>query len=255
MVDFNPELKRKLSLLKIKQRQAQNRYFWRSIIVSLVAGGIFSLAIFPHWQIKTQSQIKIEGDRYILSSAIYQALNFNYPQSAIAVPTQKIENRLGAMPIIKSVRVTKTILPPAVKIALEERIPVATAVSSGQVGFLDDKGVWLDPNFYDLKNNNLNLSDLKIVNFQPQYSQAWAKIYDLIIAYPTIGIREIHWDDVGNLFFVTENFKVFLGTNSSLLKKQFIALASFPNLATNKELQPISQIDLTNPDVPTIDKH
>ena len=251
----DPQLKQKLSLLKSEQRKIQYCYVWRSFVVSIFAGGMIAFAMSPRWQIKQQSQIIFKGDRLVKAAKLYPTIKISYPQSIVTIPSQQIERQLKSIPALESVRVNKTIFPPLVNIYIQERIPVATAVSSGKVGFLDRQGVWLDPSLYDPDNSKLPLTTIKVINFQPQYNTVWSEIFDLIAVYPTIDIKEVYWDRVGNLFLVTSNFKVLFGRDRSLLKHQFAILATFPDSALNKNLQNVAQIDLTNPDVPFLEQH
>lgn len=250
-----PELKQKLTLLKTKQRKLQRHYLYRSLVVSLFAGGILASILFGNWQIKDRSQIKIIGDRFINSAIISDSINIPYPQSIITIPSQQIESQLQSIPALQAVQVIKTIFPLSINIYLQERIPVATAISLGKVGFLDSQGVWLEPILYNHQQANFSSIEIKVVDFQPKYSTVWSEIYSLITAYPTLDVQEVHWEDGGNLFLVTSRFKVIFGADYSLLKRQFATLASFPDLATNQDLQNISQIDLTNPDVPFLEQY
>lgn len=243
------ELKQKLSLLQRKQQIRQRCYLWRSLVVSSLAGGLFTLAMSSYWQIKSLSQVRIQGDRNLASSTIEDRLKITYPQSIITISTGQMNRQLRSIRALQSVRVTKSLFPPKVYIDLQERVPVAVAVASRKVGFLDREGVWLDPSFYE----NVELlpyDSIKVVNFAPKHSRIWSEIYSLTIAYQTVNVREVHWDEGGNLWLITDNFKVFLGMDSSLLQRQFATLASLPDSQSEPSLLNVIQIDLTNPDVP-----
>lgn len=244
------ELQQKLSLLQRRQQTRQRCYLWRSLVVSGLAGGIFTLAMSSYWQIKSLSQVRIQGDRNLASSTIEDRLKITYPQSIITVSTGQINRQLQSILALQSVRVTKSLFPPGVYIDLQERVPVATAVASGKVGFLDREGVWLDPSFYDNAATLLPSNSIKVINFASKYSKIWSEIYSFIVAYQTVDVREVHWDEGGNLWLITSNFKVFLGGDSSLLKRQFATLASLPNSDSEPSLLNVTQIDLSNPDVP-----
>jgi cell division protein FtsQ len=248
------DLEKNLSLLKAKQRQVQRCYLYRSLLVSAFAGGILAIIMSYNWQIKAQSQVIVQGNRFLAASAIFNLLQLSYPQSIASFPIQNVEEQLRSIPALQSVRVTRTLFPPSINIYLQEKIPVATALSSGKVGFLDRQGVWLEPNLYDYRKTNFPLTKIKVVNFQPQYSKVWSEIYRSIVAYPATDIKEVRWDSAGNLFLIANNFQVILGSNHSLLKKQFATLASFPDFTTNKKLHNIAQIDLTNPDTPFLEQ-
>lgn len=250
-----PDLQKKLSLLKAKQRNVQRHYLYRSLIVTTLAAGTLVASLSESWQIKTQSQVILEGDRFVADSAIFNTLKITYPQSIVTFASQDIESQLRSIPALQSVKVSKTLFfPPLVTIYLQERTPVAIALSSGKVGFLDSQGVWLEPALYNYTENNLSLIKIKVVNFKPQYSKVWSEIYSLIVAYPTIAVKEVHWDNVGNISLRANNLKVILGSNYSLLPKQFATLASFPDFTSHKKLENTAQIDLTNPDTPFLER-
>lgn len=250
MAHSSSELQQQLFRLQRKQQTKQRCYLWRSLFVSSLAGGILTLAMSSYWQIKSSSQIKIKGDRNLAVATIENRLQISYPQFIVTVSTGQINRQLESIPALESVRVTKSIFPPGVNIDLQERIPVAMVVSSTKVGFLDRQGVWLDPSFYEEPENLLPSNAIKVVNFVPQYSIFWSEIFSLITTYQTLDVREVHWDDRGNLWLITSNFKVFLGSDNSLLPRQFAALASFPDSNTERNLHNVTQIDLSNPDVP-----
>ena len=249
------ELKQKLTLLKTEQRKLQRRYLYRALWVSSVAGSIIALAFSNFWEITDSSQIAIYGARFADTATISQLIDLPYPQSIINVPTQNIEARLRSISALRSVRVGKTIFPPSVGVYIEERIPVATAISRGKIGFLDREGNWLKPDMYDYQQSDFPASAIKVINFKPQYSAIWSEIYSLIVAYPQLKIVEIQWDDGGNLILLGDKFKVLLGANPSLLEKQFVALANFADLASSDRVKDILLIDLTNPEIPLLESN
>ena len=116
-----PELKRKLAILSLKQRQARSRYLWRSLVAS---GFIASLLLgfsSPHLQISKPEQIMFIGDRKIDTTAVYQTLKDNSDRAFFfqnrvpwTIDSQKITRQLEAIPALKSVKVSKTMLPPTV---------------------------------------------------------------------------------------------------------------------------------------------
>lgn len=249
MAHSSDELQQQLSWLQRKQQTQQRCYLWRSLFVSSLAGGILTLAMSSYWQIKSPSQVRIKGDRDLAVSTIENRLQISYPQSIITVSTGQINRQLQSIPALESVRVTKSLFPVGVNIYLQERVPVAIAIASGKVGFLDRWGVWIDPNFY--KNAELLPSNsIKVVNFAPRYSIIWSELYNFTVAYQTLDVREVHWDEQGNLWLITNNFQVFFGSDNSLLQRQFATLASFADFDTEQSLHNVTQIDLSNPDVP-----
>ena len=257
-----PKLNQKLSRLRFEERQVQNRYLWRSLLVCAFVGGLVSAALSPYWKIKSPEQFQLKGDRFTNPEAIYNVLQI--PQkSAIAksqvtfafqdlaiwkIDSKAMDRQLEAIPALRSVKVNKKLFPPSVNIYLQERIPVVVATAAGEVGFLDYQGVWLDPTWYKPQTKNLPLTKIKVVNFQSDYQAIWTKIYQLINAYPNIEVKEIQWQEEGNIVVITNGFKAVLGNDETLLERQFASLASFTDSAKAKNLTGFSQIDLKDPE-------
>ena len=246
------ELQQKLAQLDKQRHKIQQNSLWRAAVVSTFAGTILAALFSPYWQIKERSQIQIKSDRFLNSLAIYDTLNIAYPQSILTVPTQQIKNQLEKVTVLQSVQVTKTIFPPSINIYLKERVPVVTAMSEGKVGYLDHQGVWLDPQVYNYQHPDVPLTSIKVVNFKSQYSKVWSQLYALINTYPTIEVREVHWNEQGDLLLVTKKHQIILGSDYALLNDQFAVLASFPASDNNYRLKGIIEIDLTNPQTPFI---
>lgn len=257
-----PELKQKLSRLKLEERKVNYRNFWRSLLVCGFVGTMFSLAMSPSWRINSLEQFQLKGDRLVSKDAVYDVLKIatqdilgesdkvlstkNPP--LWTVDSEALTSQLSKIPALQAVRVNKTLFPPAVKIYIQERIPVATAISNQKVGFLDYRGVWLNPNWYRPQSKEYPLTKIKVINFQPSYQATWAEIYSLINAYPNIEVQEVQWQENGVLTLKTKHLQAVLGTKNELLAQQFAALASFTDLAEEKDLTEFSQIDLRNPD-------
>jgi len=112
----------------------------------------------------------------------------------------------------------------------------------------------LEAKFYDYSedNQNFSLPQLKVINFQTQYSDTWSEIYRLLTMYPGIELLEVRWDEVAHLYLKTNIGKVYLGSDRSLLAQQFQVLARFPELSTQENLSGVEYLDLTNPKIPFI---
>lgn len=252
-----PELKQKLSRLKLAERKVHYRNSWRSLIVCGFVGTMFSVAMSPRWLVSSLEQFQIRGDRLVSQEAIYDILEIA-TQDMLSEPAQNqplwsvdskaISKQLQGIPALEQVRISKTLFPPTIKVDIQERIPVATAISNKKVGFLDYRGVWLDPNWYRPQSKEYPLTAIKVVNFQPSYQETWTEIYSLINAYPNIEVQEVIWQADGVAIVQTAQVQAILGAESKLLARQFAALASFTDLAQEKDLTEFSQIDLRNPD-------
>ena len=250
-----PKLQQKLFLLKKQKKQQLFYALWRSLLISSLATTLFWLASLPYWQIKHKSQVKIIGNHTVTKDTIYSLLALSYPQFIWSIPTKKLSQTLESAPPILTARVNRQIFPPIITISLQEKVPVAVALSEGKVGFLDAQGSWIPRRFYQNTTDNSSLLALKVTNFKPEYAPYWAELYELINLYSDIDITEVIWQDSENLRLKTELGMIYLGSPRFRLKDKFITLASLQNLPTYLNPAHIDHIDLSNPDVRLIEKH
>ncbi len=254
-LSYSPELKQKLSLLKKQKKQQFCCAIWRSILASSLAATLLWLTNLPYWQIKNKLQVKIAGNHLVTKDTIYSLLSLSYPQLIWSISTQKLSQTLESTPPILNARVTREIIPPSITISLQENVPVAVALSSGKVGFLDAQGNWIPRHFYQNTANNSSPFTLRVINFKPQYQHYWSEIYSLINLYSNIDIFEVSWQDSENVTLKTELGKVDLGSPSFRLADKFAALARLQNLPSYLHRNEIERIDLSNPDLRLIEKH
>ena len=253
----DPILRQKLLLLQQKNRQRSRIALWRCwLVTSLVASSVAIIAS-TYWQIKKPAQVIFEEDIFVAESTIYSLLKLNYPQWLWTILSHELSDNLKSIPPIVDAMVTKQMLPPQIKVRLQERVPVAVAFSEGKIGFLDSDGVWLDAKFYRYSREqpNLNLPQLKVINFQASYQETWSEIYRLSAMYQEIELSEVRWDETAHLYLKTNIGKIYLGSDRSLLPQQFQALARFPELATSEHLAAIEYLDLSNPKIPFIQRY
>ena len=254
---YDPKLQQKLLLLQQQNRKLLRIAIWRCLIVSSFVASGLAIISSSYWQIKNSSQVVLEEDIIVADSTIYSLLKLNYPQCIWTIPSHQLSENLKSITPIVDAMVTKQMFPPQMKVRLQERVPVATVWAQGKIGFLDADGVWLEANFYRYseENQNFSLPQLKVINFQTQYREAWSEIYRLLARYPGIELSEVRWDEVAHLYLKTNIGQVYLGSDQSLLAQQFQVLARFPELSTQEQLQGVEYLDLSNPEIPFIQKY
>lgn len=254
-LSYSPQLQKKLSLLKQQRKQQFYYALWRSVFISSLAATLLWLVSLPYWQIKHKSQVKIVGNYALTKDKIHSLLTLSYPQFIWSIPTKKLSQTLEAAPPILTARVNRQISPPIITISLEEKAPVAIALSRGKVGFLDAQGNWIPRQFYQKNTNNPSSLNLRVINFQPHYASYWAEVYELISLYSNIHIFEVNWHDAENLRLKTELGMVYLGSPRFRLADKFAALARLQNLPAYINQSQIDHIDLSNPDLQLIEKY
>jgi len=261
-------LKQKFAHLNSNRRHQQALYLWRSIVAGLFSSSLLiALVLYPR-KITKPSQVVINSDRSINTAKIYQHLDiplaqsqqsqsqlpgYLYLKSPWIISSQSIISRLESISAIETARITKTIFPPRIKIHLQEKIPVVTAISSGKVGFLDRQGNWLEPSLYNHRAENLPLTKIKVVNFTEKNKSTYVKLLKLLSAYPQVGLKEMSWSEEGYLSLITKDLKVRFGANPQLIQQQFDYLVNFPSKSKEKVVKNSSWLDLTNPESPFLE--
>ena len=250
-----PQLKHKLTLVEQQEHQLYRIAVWRSCLLISCAVSLCLMVVSPYWRIKDESQIQITGDELISKNTVYTALNLSYPRSIWSLNELNLTQKIESIPSIATAKLNKQLIPPALIISLEERVPIALALSQGKVGFLDSDGEWIAQKFYAHVNPNFSLPKLKVINYQPQYQKSWSSIYQLISLYPELEIDEVRWNQSSNLFLHTKVGVIFLGSDLSKLKQQFKIILELQNLPTYLESSKIAYIDLSNPEINLIQKY
>lgn len=252
-----PKLKIKSALLKQQKDRLQKRFLWRSILLSSLVTSLLAITIIPQVKIKHPTQVQIKGTNLVADSIIYRLLNIEYSEFIWQIPTHQLSQNLESIPAIANSRINKQIFPPLLQVFIEERQPVAVALSqsNSQWGFLDARGVWLDPKYYQNNDEKIVSSKLKVINFHPDHAEVWSEIYSLVKTNPSIQVKEVKWDKSRNLYLKTELGTVYLGGDTSLLSQQFVAMAKLKNLPNYLKPSEIYYIDLTNPKRYSIQKY
>lgn len=250
-----PQLQYKLALVKLQQHRLTRLALWRACCIIFCATGLGLATILPNSQIKTQNQIKINGDKLVDEETVYQALKLTYPQFIWSVNGIEITQKIEAIPSVEAAKVNKQIIPPLITISLQEKTPVALASANGEVGFLNTQGEWIAQKFYSSTKAGFALPKLKVIDYQLQFQATWQKIYQLILLYPELKVSEVHWQTSGDIFLETKIGQVFLGSDSSRLEQQFETISKLKNLPKQLKTSEIAYIDLSNAGVNLIQKY
>lgn len=250
-----PQLQYKLALVKLQQHRLTRLDLWRACCIISCAMGLGLATTLPNSQIKTPTQVKINGDTLVSEDTIYQALKINYPQFIWSINGIKITEKIEAIPSVEAAKVNKQIIPPLITISLQEKTPVALATSFEEVGFLTTQGEWIAQKFYSSTAANFPLPKLKVIDYQEQFQPTWQKIYQLILLYPELKVSEVRWQTSGGIFLETKIGQVFLGSESSRLEQQFKTISELKHLPEHLKRSQIAYIDLSNPGVNLIQKY
>ena len=256
------ELDRRRRMLRNHRRLKLLQSLLRTLAVSSLAGGLVWATTRPIWVLRESSQVSIEGNRLLSEQVLQSLLPLAYPQSLVQIKPEVITRSLEAQPTIAGVTVTRQLFPPGLRIQVEERVPVAIALtksppnsftpsSISSVGLLDRYGVWIPLQTYTSQSKTSQLPNLKVIGLPEQYRSYWTQLYQVVSRSP-IKILEINCQNPTNLILKTELGIVHLGAYSPRLTEQLKVLGKMRQLHTKLNANQISYIELKNPQTPLV---
>ncbi|MEM8719212.1 MAG: FtsQ-type POTRA domain-containing protein [Cyanobacteria bacterium P01_G01_bin.39] len=250
-----PQLKHKIALVNLHRQRLERISLGRSSLIICSTLSLFLLSTLSYWQVKKQSQIKINGGKLVNKNTIYRTLSFDYPQFIWTIDGKELEKNIKSIPSVAAAKVNRQIIPPQIVISLQEKSPVALASFQGQVGFLDPQGDWISLNFYSNFNNDLRLPKLKVINYQIEYKSTWKKVYSLISRHPKLEVSQVQWNPSGSIFIQTKIGRFLLGSELSQIEQQFQIMSRLKNLPQHHASREIAYIDVSNPEVILIQRY
>jgi cell division protein FtsQ len=156
------------------------------------------------------------------------------------------------IPPLAKVEITRQLFPAQLNIAVQEKQPIAIAVSNEGKGFLDKEGNFISQSFYEPLNRSIKMPNSpRFLGYSPQYKKFWQKIYPLLQSSP-VKISIIDGRSSSNLILVTEIGNVHLGSDINQLTEQIQTLARMKKLPSRIASSRVAYIDLTNAASPSI---
>jgi cell division protein FtsQ len=265
------ELKgRRIALRRQKRRQVVHR-IWRAFAVSSLAGGLVWGATQPAWVISKPTQIDVEGNQRLSDEAVRSLLSLTYPQSLLRIePQAMIEKLTYPNSTIANATITRQLFPPSLTVQVEERQPVAIAVSTSPSlprptdaaakpmrgarsleGLLDAEGTLIPLESYQALNAAVPQPQLKIIGLPPQQLSNWPQIYQ-VLRGTQVKIFEMDWQNPANIILKTELGLVHLGRYSPQISAQINVLDRLRALPKKLTVSEIAYIDLKEPESPAI---
>ncbi|MFN5857321.1 MAG: cell division protein FtsQ/DivIB [Pseudanabaenaceae cyanobacterium] len=238
-----------------KQRRRDRRNMmllriWQLISISAITGGLVWVAARPEWQLRSNEQITIQGNRLLSRETLRRMVVLPYPLSIFQVQPQTVATQIERTAPVSQVIVTRTIFPAMLTIQVQERLPVATLTRNNQPGFLDVEGVWMPQSAYPASFNKPSLNVLESNN---RPISQWTSLYKQVIQ-SQIKTSQIDWRDDSNLILHTDLGKVHFGIyDPRLFPKQLETLDRLRTLPKSLKDKPFTHIDVTDPSAPLVE--
>lgn len=250
------ELVKRRLVLRRHRRIKQIQSVWRTFAASCLLGGLVWGVTQPIWVIKEAKQVDILGNKLLSLQAIHSFLGLSYPKSLLEIQPQDFARSLESHPTIANASVTRKLFPPTITVQIQERIPVAIAITKNRVasttGLIAEDGVWIPIQSYAAPNSTaFQMPKLKVLGQVKQYQPYWHELYQAVSSLQ-VKVTEIDCQNPNNLILKTELGTVHLGPYSPLLARQLQVLQQMRRLPTQVPLSQIAYIDLSNPANPSI---
>ncbi|NJL20081.1 MAG: FtsQ-type POTRA domain-containing protein [Leptolyngbyaceae cyanobacterium SM1_3_5] len=225
---------------------------WRLLFVLGIAGGSVWVMSLPAWVVRQPQQVEVQGNRLLSTATVQKLLPIAYPQSLWQIQPEAIAQRLKQQAPIAQATVSRQLFPPRLKVQIQERTPVAIAVSADNtISLLDAQGHAIPLQSFQRLHQSIALPSLKVLGMRDQYRSQWTTLHPLISTSP-VKISEIDWREPTNLILKTELGIVHLGALSPRLNQQLRSLDRMRQIGSNVNPTEIAYIDLRSPDSPLV---
>jgi cell division protein FtsQ len=233
------------------RKQRRIRIFqriWQLTFITGLTGAMVWVALLPEWQLRSATQIQIEGNSLLSKETIKKALPIQYPQSIFQIQPQAIATQLEASAPVSKVLVSRTIFPSKLTIQVQERLPIANSTRKGQQGFLDAEGIWMPTKAYP---SNITKPNLVVLEPNNLAIAQWSTLYRQV-SQSQVKISQVDARDESNLILTTELGLVYFGTyKPSLFTTQLETLDRLRTLSD--KVKTFKHIDISQPSDPILE--
>ena len=244
-------LKNRREELVWQRRWKRLRTCWQFVAVCGLAGGMVWVMSWPEWSIRSPQQVTFQGNQLVSSTTLQQSLPLEYPQAIWQLSTDHLGSELGQNPALAAVEVTRQLFPAQLTITVQERQPLAIAVTDQGLGYLDRDGNYIPAKLYSQDIRAKLPQTPQFLGYEPQYQGFW-QTHRTRIQQSPVNIRIINGNNPSNISLTTNMGIVLLGSDLSLFDRQLTVLEEMQNLPRLIAKERLVFIDLTNPDDPRI---
>jgi cell division protein FtsQ len=252
------QLLKRRQVLKQQRRIHLGQSFWRLLALAGLTGLMIWAVSQPIWLIRSPREIQVRGNQLLSDSLLQDLVPLDYPQSLLEVQPETIARQLLQRAPLLGAEVDRQLLPPGLKVTVQERVPVAVVLSAQPGddepqphGLIDAQGAWMPITSFGLGPTAKQLPGLQVHGLQPQYKRYWPQVYATIHRSP-VAIQSIDWSDPSNLVLATDLGVVHLGPYSPELEQQLAMLDKMRNLPDHMQSAEVAYIDLSKPNQPAI---
>jgi cell division protein FtsQ len=246
----NPVTKAQFIARRMAIRRARQRIYllnsWRFAVALVLAIALVGLVRSSWADIRGVEQITVESSKALAPSQVYEQLALTFPVPIYLLEPRQLEERLEVLPLVARAQVSRQLLPLSLHIAVQERVPVATAPRFGTEGVVDAEGIWISCATYP----KVERPQLKVEGYTVQRQKDWQALYPLLEKAP-VPIQRVDFNDPRNLILTTRLGTMWLGSlEPQRISQQFQTLKQLVPLTRKYAPEQIQYFDLRDPTMP-----
>jgi cell division protein FtsQ len=228
---------------------------WRFFCMSGILAGLAWAISQPDWMISKPEQIRIEGNQYLSDTAIRSMLAISYPKPIVELAPDRLATQLTQQGSVGSVKIDRGLLPPHLRIQIEDLPPVAGVMPDENTRpqiYVDERGRQVPIASYR-PTVTRSLPQLRVILPAQGMCPNWMHIYQAIHTSP-VAIGIIDCRNPQNLILQTEVGKVRLGATGdrSRLNSQIQQLDLLRDWKKHTDGVDVEYLDLENPELPKL---
>jgi cell division protein FtsQ len=115
-------------------------------LAGIIAAGVAVQSFLlhdPHFLLENSSSVEVEGNSHLSRAQLLSVFGGDVERNIFRIPLDQRRAQLESLPWIEHATVMR-LLPNHVRVAIQERTPVAFVRQGGQIGLVDASGVLLD---------------------------------------------------------------------------------------------------------------
>ncbi|MGF1536537.1 MAG: cell division protein FtsQ/DivIB [Elainellaceae cyanobacterium] len=254
--------------LRRRRRLRIVRSLWQFLVVcALTAGAVWTLSL-PGWVLRSPDQITVSGNDFLTAETVKTLLPIDYPRSILRVRPKRLAVALEARGPIAEAIINRQILPPGLKVHIQEQRPVALLLGKTDLqtadgsppspasvgltlqptGLLDETGTLIPIESYTTVSQDLELPTLKLIGMRQHHRRLWSSLYDQIKRSP-IEVTEVDLRNPANIILLSSLGPVHIGTyEAERFRHQLKTLDQMRNLSQTLSASELQYIDLTSPE-------
>jgi len=252
---LRPGAERRRQLVQ-QRRQERLLHLWRLLVFTALAAGLGYGLLRQGWILRTPAQVEVSGSRVVNRDQVIQAAGLRFPEPLLTLQPRNLARTLASALPVENVRVSRLMLPPRIRIELQDRTAVARAERLGpagrEEGFVDRLGNWISIS----QNLGLPLRDpltVRVVGWNERHREDLA----LVLAQRQRfggGLEQVRFDPSGSLWLETTGLgSLRLGPPDARLHRRLEVAAhltrQLPSQLRGRRPQ---MVDLSDPEQPEL---